>query len=174
MLPNEVDALLKGYKENRGRCGYLESQVDKLERQIKQMDNEFREDILYGSHSQFAEKPSTGELVWLPKGNTTGDPTGSAAIKLTEGSKETIRLSLLLGETQEKLNQVKDLVKFVDAWMIGLNEREQWIIQEQVIEGKFWREVTDAYSEKYGTEFSKDSLKYIKENAMAKIYRMAE
>ena len=170
----QVDALLKGYQENKGRCSYLRTMVRALERQIDEAEKEARDDILFGSHFAMAEKPSTGELVVLPKGNMTGDPTGNAAIRLADGaSKETRALKIQLSDTLRELSIASEKVQCVEAWLEGLGERERWIIEEHTIKEHFWSTVMDGYADRYGAEFSKEALKRIKANAMEKIYRMA-
>ncbi len=65
-------------------------------------------------------------------------------------------------------------VIFVEAWLKGLTEKERWIVEVQIIDRMTWNNVIAQHQSKYGTQMSKDTLKRLKNRALAKIYQMAE
>ena len=79
-----------------------------------------------------------------------------------------------LKETRQEHEQRYFTVLFVSAWLNGLPERERWIVEHQVIDGEYWKEVVCKFKTAFQEETSKDSLKRLKQRAMEKIYQMAE
>lgn len=170
----QVDNLMKTYRENQGRCAHLITQEKQLQRKIAEAELEARADILYGSHFPLVEKPSTGELVWTPHGNMTGDPTGNAAIKLTEIATESMNeLKKKLVTIRSELVKTKELIEYVDDWLMGMNERERWVVSRQVIDGAYWRDILDEARQRIGVDVSQATLKRLRDSGMSKAYRMA-
>ena len=70
--------------------------------------------------------------------------------------------------------QLNMCVAYVDAWLAGLTDREQWVIRSRDIEKMSWVQMEEPYQNTFAScGFSKYTLKRIRDNAMAKIYRMA-
>lgn len=111
----------------------------------------------------------------MPRGGKLSDPTARIGIAVADGCM-TDDMKILQKEIEDleyELRKRKIVVHFVAAWLDGLNEKERWIIEKQVIDGSYWREVIFSYKAKFGDEYSKDGLKRIKKNALNKIYRIA-
>ena len=181
MEPEQVDMLLASYKINKGRSGHLSMAIREKEAQYQRMKAVAAADLLNASHSALTEYTIPGTdltaLAALPKGNTTGDPTGNMAIKLADGY-ETDEMRALRKEIinlRADHERVSACVIYVDAWLDGLLEREAWVVRQQIIEARIWNDVVSDYMSIYrDSAASKTTLKRIKANAMEKIYKMAQ
>lgn len=166
MTRQEVDATLKAYRHEYGRCGHLAAQIQQIEREIKAEQASYAEQLV-----------SVGgqNLTGMPRGTAISDPTGKIGLKLAEGwkSEYMVELEARWSRLQAEYAQVEIKVRFVMAWLSGLSERERYVIEQQVIDGITWREVANGYRERYGYDVSKDTLKRIRNTAMDKIYVIA-
>lgn len=166
MTRDKVDALLKAYRMDVGRCGHLKAEIGQLEKDIKRASASMDEDL-----TSIKSQQMTG----MPHGSDVGNPTERLGMMLASGwvSNDVRELEKELADKQQEYEQRYFTVVFVTAWLEGLSERERWIVEHQVIDGEFWREVIS----KFGREFeeaSKDTLKRLRQRAMEKIYLMAE
>jgi hypothetical protein len=166
MTPEKVDQLLSDYKTIKGRCQYLEALIVEMKADARAWRNNLACELAGASGK---------EMDGMPRGNAVGNPTERIGILLAsgytpDGLKE---LEALTKQYEQELSQKSATLRFVDAWLVGLTEKEQWIIRQQVLEGAFWREIIREYEKKYGEQYSKEGLKRIKHNALMKIYKMA-
>ena len=111
----------------------------------------------------------------MPRSGKVSDPTAQIGIAAADGlmTSEMKNIFQEIRELERELRGQRIVVHFVTAWLNGLNEKERWIIEKQVIDGAYWREVIFGFKAKFGDEYSKDGLKRIKRSAMNKIYRIA-
>ena len=112
----------------------------------------------------------------MPRSTDPSDPTGRLAEKFAEGY-VTDHVKQIEAEIVEKTNELSAktiTLLFVGAWLKCLNEKERFVIEKQVIDKLFWRDVIRAYKQLFGDEYSKHGLKAIRDAAMQKIYRIAE
>ena len=116
------------------------------------------------------------QLSGMPHGTTVGNPTEKLGIMLASGwvPDDILEMQAELKETRQEHEQRYFTVLFVSAWLNGLPERERWIVEHQVIDGEYWKEVVCKFKTAFQEETSKDSLKRLKQRAMEKIYQMAE
>lgn len=165
MLPERVDEMLKSYRECIGRCGHLEYEIQERRDMIESLRKTMVEDSVLGA------QPMSG----MPRGGKLSDPTARIGAAVADGcmTDDMKFLQKEIDELEYELRKRKIVVHFVAAWLDGLNEKERWIIEKQVIDGAYWREVIFSYKAKFGDEYSKDGLKRIKKNALNKIYRIA-
>lgn len=167
MTREKVDEMLKAYRFEVGRCGHLKTEIEQLERAIAQAMATLDADAA-------AVRPQ--QLSDMPHGTMVGSPTERLGIMLASGwIPDDIR------EMQEELKAYRQeyerryfTVLFVSAWLGGLNERERWILEHQVIDGEFWKEVIAKFRAAFHEDTSKDSLKRLKQRALDKVYQMAE
>lgn len=167
MTPERVNEMLKNYREYSGRCAYLETYIKQLEKEVENMqDNLVLDQIASGG----------GSLDGMPHGTTVGNPTERAGIALADGYMPDYLLlkKKELADAQLEVSRKATTVIFVNAWLRGLSERERWIIENQVIDGVSWRELTTEYYIKFGETRTKRALQLFRGKAMEKIYRMAE
>ena len=167
MRREKVDEMLKAYRFEVGRCGHLEAEISQLEKAIQQATATLDEDVT-------AVKPQ--QLSGMPHGSTVGSPTERLGIMLASGwiPDEIREMQDELKETRQEYERRYFTVMFVTAWLNGLPERERWIVEHQVIDGEYWKEVIAKFNVAFQEDASKDSLKRLKQRAMEKIYRMAE
>lgn len=167
MRREKVDEMLKAYRFEVGRCGHLEAEISQLEKAIQQATATLDEDVTAVKLQQ---------LSGMPHGSTVGNPTERLGIMLASGwiPEEIREMQDELKETRQEYERRYFTVMFVTAWLNGLPERERWIVEHQVIDGEYWKEVIAKFNAAFQEDASKDSLKRLKQRAMEKIYRMAE
>lgn len=167
MTPEKVDQLLRDHKMTVGRRKYLENVIEELKMQAEYWKNHVADDLV-----------TLGSQVvdGMPHGTTVGNPTERFGIMLAsgytpDGLKE-LEAEIRNLESEEHERAVN--IRIVEAWLDGLTEKERWLVESQLIEGMYWRQVVSEYHSKYGEEYSKEGLKRIRDIAIAKIYRMAQ
>lgn len=167
MTRDRVDAILKGYRFDVGRCGHLAQEIQMLDVQYK---NE-QADMIHALVS-----PHPQQLTDMPRGTQVGNPTEKYGIMLASNyaTDEMRELEIQILAKQDEYNERKARVVFVQSWLEGLTERERWMIETQVIDGVFWKDVGVQYAQRFGENVSKDTLKRLRDRAMEKVYAMAE
>lgn len=167
MTREKVDEMLKAYRFEVGRCGHLETEIAQLKAAIARLMSSLTEDVSASKSQQISD---------MPHGSIVGSPTERIAIMLASGwvpdyIKE---MQSELVELQEEYDSRHFTVLFVTSWLEGLTDRERWIIEHQVIDGEYWKDIVAKYQDTFSVETSKDSLKRLKQRALDKIYQMAE
>lgn len=165
MTPEQVDKMLADYNRCRSRATHIQNQLAIMERQLEmEKARAMEEDAL---HAQSYDP--------TPQGNGPGNPTESLVLRYLSGY-----MPKYIKDLQEDADKVRDelyeaemVIKFVDGWMIGLTEREKFVILHHVISSETWVEVLDQYEAKFGP-FGKEGLRKIKKRALNKIYEAAE
>lgn len=167
MLKEAVDKLLAGHRENVGRCKHVEAEIIRLKAMLKDAEANYALDMIH-AHNY--------ELSGMPHGTQVGNPTERIAMKLAGGWEpeymDEYRRQLEAYEAEWKQRNLNKL--FVEGWLSGLPERERWLVETQVIDGVFWRDVLIRYKQKFGTDASKDTLQRVKAKALERIYEMAK
>ena len=158
--------MLRDYKQFLGRCKYLSALIPELEEEAEHWRSDVHSEVI-GIGGQ--------NMDGMPHGGTVGSPTERIGIMLAMGyePKGLQDLEKEIKAYKEELQHKLVTVHFVEAWLDGLTDKERWIVERQVIDGAYWREVTSEYRHRYGEEYSKEGLKRIKVSAMEKIHRMA-
>lgn len=166
MLPERADQMLRDYKVFLGRCKYLTALIPELKAEAIYWKQNIAEDI-----TSVGGQAMDG----MPRGTKIGNPTERFGIMLAEGyTPEGLkRLEKQIAEYESELKEKSTTVFFVEAWLAGLTEKERWIIQAQVIDGFYWREIILEYRRRYGEEYSREGLKKIRDGALSKIHQMA-
>lgn len=166
MTHEKVDEMLKSYRFEIGRCGHLEVEIRQIEEALARARSDAAADVA---------SLQSPQLTGMPHGSTVSSPTERAGIALASGwLPEYIKqMDSDLAELRKEYSQRYLTVMFVSSWLQGLTERERWIIEHQVIDGEFWKDILARYKSAYSEECSKDSLKRLKSRALEKIYAMA-
>lgn len=166
MLPEKADQMLRDYKVFLGRCKYLSALIPELKAEAAALRDNAVNDLI---------SVSSQNLDGMPHGTSVGNPTERIAIILADGytSEGVIELEKQITAYEAELRDKLITVRFVEAWLDGLSEKERWIVHRQVIEGAYWREIVHEYRTKYSEEYTKDGLKRIRDAALEKIHRMA-
>lgn len=166
MLPERADQMLRDYKVFLGRCKYLTALIPWLKAEAADWKQNMAEEL-----SSIGSQNMDG----MPHGTMIGNPTERFGIMLADGyTPDGLKeMEKQIEEYEKELKEKSTTVFFVEAWLAGLTEKERWIIQSQVIDGLYWREIIMEYHRKYGEEYSREGLKKIRDGAMNKIHQMA-
>ena len=166
MQKESVDAMLSNYREHLARCEYLECEIPVLERLAEGMRKTMIEDAV----------SCTQVISDMPRGTSISDPTGRLAMIFASGgvTDHVRQIEKEIAEKRRELMHKRVTVIFVGAWLKALNEKERFVIEKQVIDKFFWRDVVRMYDRTFGEAYSKNGLKSIRDNALQRIYRIAE
>ena len=167
MMPEKAEEMLKSYKGCLGRCGYIEAFIEELRASIKYAEAEARDDLINGSGNQ----PDG-----MPHGNTMGNPTERIAIMLATGivTDDIAAMQNDIAKLEAEHRAKRIVVIFVESWLKGLAAKERWMIERCYFDEMTYREINAIYREEYGETCSKDLLRRLKKDALAKIYEMAK
>lgn len=167
MTREKIDEMLKNYRFEVGRCGHLETEISQLQSAIQHSMAILAEEIS-------AVKPQ--QLSDMPHGTAIGNPTENMAVMLASGwvPDYVKEMQNNLAELKAEYNSRYLSVLFVSSWLKGLSERERWIVERQIIDGEYWKDIIVKYKAAFAEDTSKDSLKRLKRRALDKIYLIAE
>lgn len=167
MTIDRVEEMLKSYRYAVGRCGHIAQEIKTLRAQYATE----KHDVLVAIAS-----PKPQQITDMPHGTTVGNPTEKHGLMLASGyaSEEMKELEAAIAKLEDEYYANRAITEYVESWLKGLNERERWIVETQVIDGVFWRDVGVQYAARFGESVSKDTLKRIRDKAMEKIYSIAK
>lgn len=167
MRTETVDKLLANHRENVGRCLHVEAEIVRLKGELKAAKQNLALDMSTAHNYELSD---------MPRGTAVGQPTERIALKLASGWKpdyvEALEQQLAAYEAEHAERKLNRL--FVEGWLEGLPERERWLIETQVIDGVYWRDVLIRYRQKFGYDVTTKTLQRIKAQAMERIYEMAK
>lgn len=162
MLPEKADELLRDYKANLGRCAFLEVMIAETKADIRYAEENAAEDLV----------SITPKLDGMPHGTSISNPTESAGMRLVLGylPDDIPAHRAKLRAFEQEYHAKKAAVNLVEAFLLGLTSKERWMIERQIFDLMSYREINYAYREQFGEACSKDSLRRLKKDALAKIY----
>lgn len=166
MLPDQVDEMLKGYRAAKGRSAHIDVEIERLRDKLNRTIEEDRRELADITGQHYSS---------MPHGSDCGNPTEEKGIRLLgmKMSPEACCIRDQLEELEQLRQRQRITVLFVEAWMQGLTDKEQWLIEKQTIDGVSWKEVSWHYTSAFGHNATMDSLKRMRRIAMEKIYAMA-
>ena len=166
MLPTQVDEMLKGYRTAKGRTAHLEVELGRLQAELQRTVDADREEAADLTGQGFSS---------MPHGSDVGQPTEAKGLRLCNlpPSPEAVAIKKRIHEITLTMDKFRITVQFVEAWLLGLTEKERWLIENQAIDCVSWKEVSWHYTSAFGHNATVDSLKRIRRAAMEKIYAMA-
>ena len=167
MTHEQVDKMLADYKACIARVGHLEQLIPRWKRDLEKWEHDLVKD-------EALSTPDREE--GMPHGTTVGNPVESIVLKYADGflPPELIEEKKKLMEAEKELEERKQVILFVEAWMKGLSEREAWVVNHKVLEVDYsWRDVISLFKRDFGDWYSKDYLRSIKDRALNKIYAAA-
>lgn len=166
MLRESIDEMLACFREHSARCEYLKREIPRLEHTAHIMRKNMVEDSI----------SVTAVLSDIPHGSGVSDPVGRLAEKLADGyvTDHVRQIEEEIAKKRAELQHKSITVEFVPIWLEALNSKERFIVEKQVLDKLFWREVAREYEQQFGEMYSKHGLKAIRDAALAKIYRIAE
>lgn len=167
MMSGKAEEMLKNYKAYLGRCSYIEAVIEGLKVSIKIAEADARDDLINGSGKQ----PDG-----MPHGTTMGNPTERIAIMLATGimTDDIAAMNKEIAALEAEHREKSLVVYFVQAWLKGLSAKERWMIERCYFDEMTYREINARYREEYGENCSKDLLRRLKKDALAKIFEMAK
>lgn len=166
MTNKRVMEMLKAYRFEVGRCGHLQAEIAELQRQYSRLEHDLTDAMV---------SPGAQQISDMPRGTTVSNPTERYAMRLVEGlnDEDLKALNLKIAALEAEYNQRNLTVMYVESWLNGLAERERWVVEAQVIDGVFWKDVCSRYRQRFEEDCSKDTLKRYRDRALEKIYEMA-
>ena len=166
MTREQVDARLRDYKRCVGRCAHLELEVDELKKQRGTVYERIIDEAAYASASTPSE---------APRDQTISKPTEQGAVRIENDLRaEYARIDERITELEDELGQLQLTILFVDAWVSGLNEREKWVITRCVLDGEYLRSAAAEWNMIHSSALTKRHMQRIKNEALLKIYEMAQ
>lgn len=167
MTRERVLNMLKTFRFEVGRCGHITAEIAEIERQYKQLEHDLTSAMV---------APRAQQITDMPHGTSVGNPTERYAMRLVDGLKDADldAMRVKLAALESEYNERNLTVMYVQSWLNGLSERERWVIEMQVVDGLFWKEVCFQYRQRYEEDCSKDTLKRCRDRALEKIYEMAK
>ncbi len=165
----EVDRLLANHRANEGRCKHLEAEIKRLEAELEREKRDIAAEAV-------ASATAPRVLDGMPHERGISKPTERLGIALADGWIPTHMRDLMddIDADRRELARRELERAFVSAWLDGLPDRERWIIQQQVIDHVYWRDVAARYALVWGVDYSIDTLKRIKARALGMIYAIVE
>ena len=105
-----------------------------------------------------------------------GNPTERIAIMLATGimTDDIAAMNKEIAALEAEHREKSLVVYFVQAWLKGLSAKERWMIERCYFDEMTYREINARYREEYGENCSKDLLRRLKKDALAKIFEMAK
>ena len=167
MTHEQVDQMLAKYRASKGRVGHLKTYIQMTRPEVELWKRNLLKD---------AAMSTPDHIEGMPHGTDVGKPVESIVIAHVDGfMPDELRVLIrLLDSAERELQELTNIIQFVDGWMSGLSERECWIINHKVIDTDYsWRELMAMYHAQFGEDHSRDALKRIKDRAMEKIYKYA-
>jgi len=166
MTHEQVDARLRDYKRCVGRCAHLDLEIDALKKQRGTVYERIVDEAAYASASPPGETPHD---------QTISKPTEQGAVRIENDLRaEYARIDDRIAELEAELGQLQLTVLFVDAWVSGLTEREKWVITRCVLDGEYLRSAAAEWNALHGTALNKRHMQRIKNEALLKVYEMAQ
>ncbi len=164
MTAERVDQMLADYKRCEGRAAHLVNELEMLNHLRDQQETLKVENSVNISPS----------LSGMPGSPGVSDKVGNLAIRFASGyvPRYIVELNEDIEKVKSELFEMERVLSFVRGWLLVLSDRERFIIEEHVINGRYWSEIIGEYEEKFGV-FSKDGMRKIKNRALEKIYEAA-
>lgn len=158
--------MLGNYREYAARVAFLEKEIPQLEKLVAELKHSIVDD----------EVNITQVISDMPHGSGISDPTGRLGAMIAEGftPQRIVEIEQEISRKKSELDFKQPTVVFVDAWLMGLNARERFLIQRKVIDNDMWRNIIYDFSTTYGEHYSKEGLKRILDNGLTKIFEIAK
>ena len=164
MQKEAVKQMLQSYREDKARCQYLENEIPQLEHMADVLKTEMVDDAV----------SITQVISDMPRGTSISDPTGRLGALFAAGYTPD-HIKQVEQQIRAKRRELKSkliTVTFVDSALTGLTDRERFVVRSKYIDGMFWREIGEAFEQRFSLPYGRTSLKRISEEALTKICRI--
>lgn len=166
MTRDQVDETMKIYRATEARCAYLRYQLDALQEELDK-----------NRRSEVGDQVSLSQAITgMPHGSGVGDPVGNLAMRIAMG-----RSSVFVKQIEEEmtllrteLDRKKYIIIYVDSWLHALNELERTLVTYKMIDGRSWGDTVELINKTNGYQRSKHTVQKVVDNAMEKVYAIAE
>lgn len=165
MDTDAVDRMLAEYTQRKARAAHLRTELDCLEHLLEREKE----------NSMTSEALRAQSYDPMPHGNLPGNPVERLVLRFDDKPMPAYLSDLEkdIEGIREELFECETAIRFVDGWLLCLNERERFVVDRHVIGAGTWREILDEYEARWGA-FGKEGLRKMKKRAMNKIYEAAE
>ena len=162
----EVNTCLEQYVQNRARCAYLEQRLQDMRGELAYLKAHKVEDLVSVSPGNDG----------MPHSQNTGDPAGTAAIRLADGYEPgyITELERDIDRLDREHQRLQACLGYVDAWLLALNRQEKFLLEHKYLHQETWRSVSRAFEMEFGYPISLRGLKAAKKRAMQRIYEIAK
>ena len=166
MKQEEVNACLLQYGQNRARCAYLGQRLQEMRGELAYLKAHKVEDLVSVSPGNDG----------MPHSQNTGDPAGTAAIRLADGYEPgyITELERDIDRLDREHQRIEACLGYVDAWLLALNRQEKFLLEHKYLQQESWRCVAQAFEMEFGYPISLRGLKAAKKRAMQRIYEIAK
>lgn len=165
MQLERVNEMLSNYREHAARCAALKVEIADLEQLLEDLYKTVVEDTV----------TTTSVVTGMPRGTLMSDPTGRLASMLASGGTPShIRqLEDEIRDLKIEASEKGATIRYVDSWMLALNEKQKFVLRRKIIDNLQWREIIYGYRREYGIEYSRNGIKKIYKGALERLYRAA-
>lgn len=165
MTEETVNTLLEGYRSNLARYECLAMTAETHRRQLEAEErNALANDAM---HAQ--------QYDGMPHGNKISRPVEDLVLRHTSGQvSEQIKLwRAEEAEMRAEMMELKRRIRYVDAWLNGLSDKERLVMEEVYIKGYTMPEVAYHSHKLFLNPVTVGTVRGIKRQALKKIYDIA-
>lgn len=165
MEVERVNEMLANYREYSARCAFLKNEIEDLQSMLAALQQTVVEDTV----------STTSVVTGMPRGTVTSDPTGRLAIMLASGytPPHIQQIEEEIAALRAELNTKSATIRYVDSWLLALNEKQGFILRRKAVDSLQWREIIYLYNKEFGVEYSRNGVKKIYHAALNKVYKVA-
>lgn len=159
MEQGEIMTLFRAHKRTVAREAYLRERIALLSESIEDMRRTALED---GIHT-------TQQLTGMPRSGRLSNPVENLAVMLADGD-DPPHIKAMAHELRQLQRERRELlfdIRTVEALLTGLQERERFIIEKNLIDGLTWAQLIDCFEGRYGFHMSVEGLRRARKAAIA-------
>lgn len=164
---NQIIIKLEKFKRNKARLEHLDNAIKKLELELELELGEGKYEQVLKAY-RLDGMPGNGYSFCSPVERWYEDLEAKGG--LTEFA---IEIKAELDPLLKERGELGFDVKYVESWLKVLNVKEKFIIEQQLISGRYWWEVAREFKTNFGYYISTGGMKNIKKRGLEKIYNVA-
>ena len=162
MTPEEIGEVLRQHRSAIAKRDLLRVEIDEAEAKLKAMLQTMAEE---------AATSSGNGAAGMPRSTKVGNPTERIGLMLASGEvpQHIAELKQDIAELTHEMHGLTLRINRVAAWLVGLPERERWVVTGHLINGLTWSDLAEEYQRKYGQPRTRRSLQRLKRTALRRI-----
>ena len=156
----QIIDLFQNYRANKARLALLNERGAGIRQEIARLKESILED-----HQHI-----TSSMDSLPHGAGIGNPTQSIAVMMADGTTSEIQ------QQEKKLRKITQeavflnrLIRYAEILLEALTDKERFVIQNHMIDGKTWEETTAEFGEKFTIPITVDGLRKMQRRAVNRL-----